>query len=277
MSKHLPRRNKAERQARIVAELAASPSLRVNKLSARLSVSTETVRRDLTELAEAGLINRTYGGAVRSIPSEPGIAVREGMMLAERERIADIAARLVEPNDILMIGGGATTLHVARRLAATRHGLTVITDAFSIASVMASNPTYKIIILPGQYDGREGVIYGPETIDALQRFHANKAFLGASGLTVEGPNDAGIGPGSTYGMMMRRAAHTIIVADHTKFDRPSLTIYGDWSPSTTLISDLRPKGRLAMAIHQAGANIIEAKSHDSEMTEKEAADAPYGF
>lgn len=265
MSKRLRRLNKAERQARIVAELAASPSLRVNKLSERLLVSTETVRRDLAELADAGLINRTYGGAVRSVPAEPAVAVREGLMMVEREKIAEAAVRLVEPNDILMIGGGATTLHVARRLAAMLNGLTVITHAFSIASAIAANPTHKVIILPGQYDGREGVIYGPETIDALQRFHANKAFLGASGLTVEGPNDAGVGPGMTFSMMMRRAAHTIIVADHTKFDRPSLTVYGEWSPETTLVSDIRPIGRLGTALLQAGANVIEAQPGKTEV------------
>jgi len=266
MSKRFQRLSKTERQARIVAELAASPSLRVNKLSERLSVSTETVRRDLAELAEVGLINRTYGGAVRSVPSEPAVAVREGLMLAERERIADAAVQLVEPNDILMIGGGATTLHVARRLAATLNGLTIITHAFSIATAVAANPTHKVIMLPGQYDGREGVIYGPETIDALQRFHANKALLGASGLTVEGPNDAGVGPGMTFSMMMRRAAHTIIVADHTKFDRPALTVYGEWSPATTLITDIKPKGRLATALLQAGANVVEARSDDVEFS-----------
>ncbi len=258
MNRRLPRLNKAERQSRIVAELAASSPLRINKLSERLSVSTETVRRDLAELAENGLINRTYGGAIRSVAAEPAVAVREGLMMAERERIAEAAVRLVEPNDILMIGGGATTLHVAKRLAATLNGLTVITHAFSIAVAIASNPTHKVIMLPGMYDGREGIIYGPETIDALQNFHANKAILGASGLTLEGPNDAGVGPGMTFGTMMRRAAKTIIVADHTKFERPSLTIYGKWSPATVLVSDLRPQGKLASALLQAGAEMIVA-------------------
>src|SRR4051794_34668273 len=60
-----PRLNKSDRQARIVAELRAAPTLRVNELSARLEVSAETVRRDLAELDERGLISRTYGGAMR--------------------------------------------------------------------------------------------------------------------------------------------------------------------------------------------------------------------
>ena len=60
-------------------------------------VSTETVRRDLAELDERGLINRTYGGAMRPMSFEPALAEREGLMVAERERIATAAVQLVEP------------------------------------------------------------------------------------------------------------------------------------------------------------------------------------
>ncbi len=250
------RLNKSDRQSRIVAELRATPSLRVNELSSRLSVSTETIRRDLTELDHQGQLNRTYGGAMRPIPFEPGLTERENLMVAEREKIASLAAGLIEANDILMIGGGATTLHFARRIAVQCNHLTIITHAFSIAMALATNATIKILMLPGQYDGREGVIHGADTIDALQRFRANKAFLGASGLTAEGPNDAGIGPGQIYGAMMRRSAQSIILADHTKFNRPSLAVYGAWSPSTVLVCDQIPDGDLAAALDAAGAKAL---------------------
>ncbi|MBI2719479.1 MAG: DeoR/GlpR transcriptional regulator [Rhizobiales bacterium] len=249
------RLNKSDRQARIVAELRAAPSLRVNELALLLSVSTETVRRDLAELDERGLINRTYGGAMRPVAFEPALAEREMLMVAEREAIAATAVTLIEPNDILMIGGGATTLHFARRLAAELNHLTVITHAFSIAMALASNPLHKVLMLPGQYDGREGLIHGPDTIDALQRFRASKAILGASGVTAEGPNDAGVGPGLIYGAMMRRAARTIVLADHSKFDRPSLAVYGPWTAAMTLVSDATPEGALGEALAVAGVTV----------------------
>jgi DeoR/GlpR family transcriptional regulator of sugar metabolism len=255
-----PRLSKANRQSRIVAELRAVPSLRVHELAARLEVSAETVRRDLAELDRAGHLSRTYGGAMRPIPIEPVLAEREGLMVAERERIASTAVKLIEANDILMIGGGATTLHFARRVAAQCNHLTIITHAFSIAMALASNPSHKVLMLPGQYDGREGVIYGPDTIDALQRFRCNKAVLGASGLTAEGPNDAGIGPSMIYGAMMRRASHTFVLADHTKFNRASLSVFGTWSPAISLISDVEPDGELATALADLGCKIIVAQN-----------------
>jgi DeoR/GlpR family transcriptional regulator of sugar metabolism len=252
------RMGKAERHERIVRELERSPAMRVNDLAARLEVSTETIRRDLADLDRRGLISRTYGGAVRPIAVEPALAERQAMMVEERERIAGAAVALVERNDILMIGGGATTLHFARRLATVGEPVTVITHAFSIAMALAANPLVRVLMLPGEYDGREGLIHGADTIDALARFHANRAVLGASGLTREGPNDAALGPGLVYGAMMRRASETVVLADHAKFNRPSLTVYGPWSRSTVLVTDKAPDGELARGIRAAGARSVLA-------------------
>lgn len=249
---------KARRQERIVSELRASPAMRVHDLAERLAVSTETIRRDLAELEQQGLINRTYGGAVRPVTMEPALAERQRLMVDERRRIAEAAATRVDRDDILMIGGGATTLHFAQRLAARGGPLTVITHAPSIAMALAVDPLIRVMMLPGLYDGREGLIHGPDTIDALNRFRANLAVLGATGLTPEGPNDAAIGPGMTYGAMMRRSAETLVLADHQKFDRLSLTVYGPWHSSVTLISDRAPEGPLAAALAEAGTAVVVA-------------------
>ena len=131
----------------------------------------------------------------------------------------------------------------------------MIAKIFSIALALSANAAIRILMLPGQYDGREGLIHGPDTIDALGRFHADKAILGASGLTPEGPNDAALGPGLVYGAMMRRASQTVIVADHGKFNRPSLTVYGPWSRKTTLVTDEAPRGELARGLSAAGVGV----------------------
>lgn len=249
---------KAGRQRQIVADLRLHPAMRVSEIADRLGVSTETIRRDLAELDGRGLISRTYGGAMRQVVYEPGLAEREGLMVAERQRIAAAAAGRVGRNDILMIGGGATTLHFARHVALLDLPMTVITHSFSIAMALATSPLVRVLMLPGEYDSREGLIHGAETVEALQRFRANKSFLGASGLTVEGPNDAAMGPGLIYGAMMRRASATWVLADHTKFDRPSLAVYGPWSESVTLVSDRLPAGELAEAMAEAGTTVIAA-------------------
>jgi DeoR/GlpR family transcriptional regulator of sugar metabolism len=252
------RRAKYERQAHIVARLRAAPALRVLDLATESQVSSETIRRDLAELDRRGLINRTFGGAIGLLNVEPALNERQGLLVSERQRIAATAVARIRPRDIVMIGGGATTLHVARCMASDCLEITVITHAFSIATALASNPRITILMLPGEYHRDEGIVVGADTIDALSRFHANLAIVGASGLTSEGINDASVAAGRVYGMMVRRASETLVVADHSKFDRPSLTVFGEWSNKITLVTDAPLPSQLRAILERARATVIVA-------------------
>ncbi|WP_035694273.1 DeoR/GlpR family DNA-binding transcription regulator [Azospirillum halopraeferens] len=249
------RLRKDRRQERIVAELRAQPTLRVSELATDLGVSTETIRRDLDELESRGLINRTYGGAVRPFGLEPTIAERHRMMVAEREAIATEAARYVNHSDVLMIGGGATTVHIGRRLAAEKRDLTIITNAFGVATVLAVNPTFTIFMCPGRYNAHEGLMAGAATVEYLAGFYANHAILGATGMTPEGPNEADADAAAVYRAMMGRSAETMIVADHTKFDQVSLALYFTWADVTRLVTDRVPTGPLRRSLDRARVHL----------------------
>ncbi len=259
------RRSKATRHARILAEMRASPTLRVSELAAELAVSTETIRRDLLELGERGLINRTYGGAVRPLGTEPSVAERHRMMVEEREAIAAAAVKVLRPNEVVAIGAGATTTHVARRMAAECRDITVITHSFSVATVLAPNPTISVLMCPGRYDGREGMIVGAETIEFLQSYNANWAILGATGITAEGFSDASAAAASVYKAMMHRAVQTMVVADHGKFDQKALAIWGRWQDVGRLITDTAPPEALARALHRARVEAIIAPKRGSSL------------
>ncbi len=253
------RLSKRQRHERIVAEAMANSTLRVSELAAELMVSTETIRRDLYELGEKGLINRTYGGAVRPLGTEPSVSERHRMMVPEREAIAAATVRFFKPKEVVLIGAGATTTHVARRMAAECRDITAITHSFSVATVLAANPTIDVLLCPGRYDGGEGMISGAETIEFLQSYNANWAVLGATGLTSEGLSDAGAGAASVYKAMMLRAVATIAVADHTKFDQQALAIWGRWHDIAHLVTDAAPAGSVARAIERARVEIILAQ------------------
>lgn len=251
-----PKLSKGSRQERIIKALEAGPTLRVSELAAQLGVSTETIRRDLDELDSRGLINRTYGGAVRPIGPEPTIRERHQMLVPERESIAHAVSRFVGHGQVLIIGGGATTTHVARRLAAEKRDLRVFTDSFAVATMLATNPTIQVILCPGRYNGQEGSVHGSETIDYIGRVYANHAILGATGLTEDGPNDADMDAAATYRAMAMRATEVTIVADHTKFDRAGISVYSRWPGIARLISDMAPQGLLRHALDRAGVEII---------------------
>jgi DeoR/GlpR family transcriptional regulator of sugar metabolism len=235
------RRAKSDRQSQILAELNRTPSLRVADLAAHLEVSTETIRRDLDELTEQGLLNRTYGGAVRPLSSEPSLSERYGHFIAERERIARAAVPLIKAGRVFIIGSGATTVHVARRMSVDLIDITVITHSFGVATVLSLNPTIKVIMLPGDYLASEGATVGVQTVSFLNSFYADFTLLGASGLTVEGP--------MVYGAMGKRAAKTLVVTDHSKFDRTFPSRYLSWREVDGLVTDAEPEGRLLSSLN----------------------------
>ncbi|HEY9215093.1 MAG TPA: DeoR/GlpR family DNA-binding transcription regulator [Ancylobacter sp.] len=253
-----PRLAKQPRQERILAEMMATATLRVGDLAADLDVSTETIRRDLFELQERGLLNRTYGGAVRPFAAEPSVTERHRLMVTEREAIAAVTVKFIKPGEVIAIGAGATTTHVARRMAAECRDLKVITHSFSVATVVAANPTIEVIMCPGRYNAREGMMVGVETAEFLESYNVNRAILGVSGLTPEGLADAEAPAAWVYKAMMKRAAETIVVADHKKFDVPALAIWARIPDIQRLVVDRAPEGAIGRALSRAHVEVSVA-------------------
>jgi DeoR/GlpR family transcriptional regulator of sugar metabolism len=243
-------RAKTARQEEILGELNNTPSLRIADLAKLHQVSSETIRRDLDELTSSGHLNRTYGGAVRAVASEPSVTDRHRLFVPEREQIARAAVELISDGRILMIGSGSTTVHVARRIASVMKGITVITHSFGVATVLSINPTIRVIVLPGDYQSTEGAMCGAHTVAFLNTLSADYAVLGASGLSTEGPTEALIDCGVVYSSMLERSSQTIVVADHSKFGTTYPARYASWQQVDYLISDELPTGRLATALNQ---------------------------
>ena len=251
------RLTKRARRDLIVAELRASAAVRISELAARLGVSGETIRRDLRQIGQGGLISRTYGGAVaRPFAFEPDWTERQSAMGKEREKIADIAAGLVQAGEALMLDSGATALHFARRLAATSSELTVITNSLPAATALGVNPNLRVIFCPGTYDAREGCVVGPDTVAFLQRFRANRALISASGLTADGPTEVNSGAAAVKRAMLSRAAERILLLDHEKFDKPHLEVVCPLTDLHRLVTDAPVPLALGIALRDAGIEVL---------------------
>ncbi|WP_240722714.1 DeoR/GlpR family DNA-binding transcription regulator [Poseidonocella sp. HB161398] len=238
------------RQTRILATLADAPTMRVKALASTLEVTTETIRRDLEDLAERGLISRTYGGAMLRAPAEPVLSQRERQLVAEREAIARAAQPRLKRAKTLMIGSGATTAILAKRIAFEMNHVTVIAHSFAVATALSQNPTIRVLMVPGEYHAGEGAMHGSAAIRFLQDYTADWTILGASALSPDGPSDALIEAGDVYATMLRRSARNLIVADHTKFDRMASARYASWSEIELVVSDRAPEGPLAQALER---------------------------
>jgi DeoR/GlpR family transcriptional regulator of sugar metabolism len=173
----------------------------------------------------------------------------------ERARIARAAIPLIRDARVLMIGSGATTVHLARRIAVEMKNLTVITHSFGVATVLSINPTIRVMIAPGTYVATEGATVGAHTLEFLQRFHADAVVTGASGLGPDGPSDALIDIAAVYAAMSRQAARHVVVADHSKFEQIFAAVYAPWQGIDTLVTDAPPARALAERLAQGGVSL----------------------
>lgn len=235
---------KTLRQEEIINLLRVSPALRIADLAEKLNVTTETIRRDFDEMDQKGLLERTYGGAILRMSSEPGLNVRHSLLVEERESIARAVVQEIKGARHFMIGSGATTVHIARRMAAELRDITVIAHSFGVVTQLVHNPTIRVIMAPGFYHGNEGANHGAYTVDFLDSFWVDYAILGASGLTNDGPCDALVDAGEVYAKMIGTAFQTVIAADKSKFNLKFPAKFAKWKDVDYLVTDQKPPEEL---------------------------------
>lgn len=248
-------RKKAIRHKAIIDQLETNPSMRVGELSNVLGVTKETIRRDLEELSEQNIIDRTYGGAVLRQPSEAVLSERHKEMREERSAIAKVATPLLKGAKVIMIGSGATTVHVAKRIAFEMNNVTAITHSFGVATVLSLNPTIKVIMAPGEYCASEGAVHGAQTVRFLSELTADWAVIGTSGMTASGPSDALMEAADVYRTMIANSECCMITADHTKFGRQAVAQFSHWSDIDCLVTDVKPDGALNQALEDEKVSV----------------------
>lgn len=256
----MTRLRKKDRRDQIVQELQHHPHVRTSDLAARFGVSTETVRRDVEALSTQGLVRRAYGGASAApMGAQPPFGERDRARIEERARIGRRAGELVRPGEVLMIDAGSTTHQFAIGLAATGQDLTVITNSFAVASAVGQNETIQVVFCPGDFMVGEAGVYGPETTDFLSRYNANRAFIGASGLTSKGATEANRAAVAIKRSMIRQARASYLLVDHSKFEADLVATVEPLSSLSGIVTDQLPPPALEKAIRSAGIDIHLAK------------------
>jgi DeoR/GlpR family transcriptional regulator of sugar metabolism len=167
----------AERKEEILARLGRDGRVVVADLVAGLSVSEDTVRRDLQELAALGLLRRVHGGALASTPGSLPFEQRLEIDQETKARLAEAAVPLVESSRTLLLDGGTTALEVARRLPPSWDGV-VVTNAPPVAAALAAHPNAEVLVVGGRLLKDEQVAVGPAAVDAFRAVRADACVLG---------------------------------------------------------------------------------------------------
>ncbi|MEM8823231.1 MAG: DeoR/GlpR family DNA-binding transcription regulator, partial [Pseudomonadota bacterium] len=151
----------------------------VEGLAKTLGVTVQTIRRDLTQLTEAGHLTRVHGGAV--LPS--GVtnlahADRRALNADAKARIARHVAGLVPDRASLFLNVGTTTEAVAHALRG-HQGLLIVTNNLNIANTLADTPN-DVVLTGGTLRPADGALTGALAAAAVARFKVDVAIIGCS-------------------------------------------------------------------------------------------------
>ncbi len=253
----------SERQDRILEMLRKHKAVEVSDLSGTFGVSEMTIRRDLLKLEQAGLLKRTFGGAVAAsnfLALQLSFTEKEAVYAEEKGGIGLAAARLIKDGETIAFGAGTTTLQVARHIGAVEE-LTVVTNAINIAMQLANRPHIKLLVTGGSLRERSFALVGPFGEAMLGQIHINKLFLGTTGISVEhGVTTLDLLEASMYKAMMKAAGEVIVVADHSKFGSVTLAPMVEIGEVTRIVTDIGIPTEYLQELGERGVEVIVAES-----------------
>ncbi|MEV4052837.1 DeoR/GlpR family DNA-binding transcription regulator [Amycolatopsis sp. NPDC049688] len=211
----------AERRELLLTRLAADGKVLAKDVAAELGVSEDSIRRDLRDLAAAGLCQRVYGGALPVSPAVADYASRTAIAQDGKDRVAKVAATLVRPGSTVILDGGTTTLAVANALPDDLEA-TVVTHSPTVAVALLGHHGVEVFLLGGRLFRHSAVTCGAAAAEAAQSISADVFLLGVTGVHPE----AGLTTGDADEAAMkralaRRAADTYVLASAEKLGTAS--------------------------------------------------------
>jgi DeoR/GlpR family transcriptional regulator of sugar metabolism len=227
-----------ERRKTILRTVEADGRVRVEELSAQFGVSEVTIRKDLADLEARGLLQRTHGGAVllQRNALNPSFEEKAQMNGAAKQAIAELAAAQIAEGDSLVLDAGTSTLALARVIRARFERLTVITSSIPIALEL-SGSNFDVLLLGGQVRQHSLAIIGPAAVDMMLAHHVSKAFVGATGVTLNGYSTPNVNDADLKRAMIASCDTAFVLTDASKIGRATLARYARLEDVDLLITD----------------------------------------
>jgi len=247
-----------ERRTQILQIVRSAGRAKVNELSQLFNASAVTIRHDLNELHQRGLVVRSHGGAMLpdTILREPPVLERLKEHSSEKQRIGARAATLINDGETIILDSGTTTLEIARHLK-KKQGLHVITNGVNIAAELLDARDVQTFIIGGTVRGESASISGRFSEEMFDQFSADKLFLSGAGCDLEfGVSGANLEETMVNRAMLRISREIILVADASKFSKRSMTRIAPFSEIDTVISDTGLDEETQSKLRAMGCNLI---------------------
>ena len=248
----------AERRQLILELLRRDGRVVAAELGDSLRVSRDTVRRDLQDLADAGLLQRVHGGALPPVTVSPTFRARQRDAPAAKVALARAAATLIRPGQVIILDAGTTNERLALELPPELEA-TIFTNAPPVAIALAAHPRVDVHLLGGRLDKAGLTAIGSATVEAVRRIRADLCVLGICSihpeLGISGDNNE---EAHLKRAMVESAADIVGLATADKLGTRSPFLVAPLSELTHLIVD-RAVGDEATAPYEAsGITVIRA-------------------
>jgi DeoR family transcriptional regulator, glycerol-3-phosphate regulon repressor len=230
------------RQLSLLEVVRTRGSATVEQLAEKLGVTLQTVRRDVQQLAQDGVLTRFHGGVRVPSSTIENIAhrQRESLNADAKTRIARAVAKAVPDGCSLILNIGTTTEAVARALL-QHSGLRVITNNLNVAIILSANTQCEVIVAGGVVRPRDRGIVGEAAVDFIRQFKVDIALIGISGIESDGTlRDYDYREVKVSQAIIASAREVWLAADHSKFNRPAMVEVATLSQVDRLFTDVQP-------------------------------------
>lgn len=251
---------KEERQETILADLMRRGAVQVSDLSAQLEVSSVTIRKDLTELEKEGKLYRSHGKAILINPfmNNRSVSVKEKLNTEEKRHIGIEAAKLIDPNDSIVLASGST-IHALAGQIRPQGKLIVVTAALQVTQTLTTHDNVDVLQLGGTVRHSSLSVVGKSAEQTLAGCSFSKLFLGVDGIDIDfGLSTTDLREAELNRVMMQKAQKTIVLADSSKFGKRGFAKICNLEDIDMIITDHGISDSTRRQIEELGIDIVIA-------------------
>ncbi|GBU09819.1 transcriptional repressor GlpR [Gammaproteobacteria bacterium] len=245
------------RQIQILQLVQENGLVDIAKLADIFDMTAQSIRRDVNDLCQQGLLRRVHGGVTlpSSIENSP-YDTRNQDNLNAKSKIGFLVAEHIPNNVSLFINIGTTTEAVARALL-NHKGLTVITNNLNVAVILSKKADFNVIIAGGSVRGKDMGVVGEATIDFIRQFKVDFGIIGISAIDEEGKlYDFDYREIKVSQTIIEQSKRVWLVTDNTKFGKDALAKLGSFKDIDSLFTDQMPDKKYQAKLHAAKVTIF---------------------
>ncbi|NNE72950.1 MAG: DeoR/GlpR transcriptional regulator [Acidimicrobiales bacterium] len=250
----------AERQREIVGLTAERGRVEVAELAGQFGVTTETIRRDLSELQQQRMLRRVHGGAVpwETSEFEPLLSVRADLHDSEKRRIARRAVQELPDTGAILIDSGSTLSRFSEAIPQDR-SLRIVTNSVLNVLTLAKSDAFEVTVIGGILRKNTLAMVDAQAVEAVAELSVDTLFISsdgfspARGLTTPYREEAAIKKA-----MIRAADRVVALVDHSKFGHDHLVRFAEWSDVDVLVTTSELGAEAVAEIEATGTTVVLA-------------------